>query len=68
MRLKADFTRSPLERFGRKENVASGVVYYEANFTSKLRLEGMSIIGEVWWYDQLIDTKRIDNIDKISSV
>ena len=54
-----------MERFERHTNPYTYAKYYEAKFTCKLRVKGMEILGELWWYDKCMDKTVIKNIDEI---
>lgn len=54
-----------MENFKRHVNKKTGLRYYETSFTCKLKIKGMTMSGEIWWYDQKMDSVTIENIDKL---
>lgn len=54
-----------MERFERKINPKNHTTYYEAKLTLKLRIKGMHMTGEVWWYGLRMDSVEIKDIDKV---
>jgi hypothetical protein len=63
--LTVNFTGYPLERFERKVNL-DHVTYYAAHLVFKFIVKGMDLVGEVWWYDQRMDSFVIKGIDQLS--
>lgn len=64
--LTADFAQYPLEKFALRYNYQTRVTYYEAPLVLKLIVKGMTLMGEMWWYDRCMDKFTISNIDSIT--
>lgn len=59
--LRADFSKSPLEMFDKKEDQQARVTYYEAHLVCRLRVTSLALLAELWWDDRCMDGLNISH-------